>query len=497
MVAMPVIERTKRLAPRLGLLFGLLLAWGCAPAQGGGSPPLARSGFSFDGGDELALPLRVVGERFVDALGRVVILRGVNLAGNSKVPPFVPIAQEESLDPLPGLGLNALRLLFTWEAYEPAPGQYDEGYLEAILRIAGWAGERGLYTLLDFHQDAFSRFTDFGCGDGFPRWTLPPSVTPARPDNDESCWDWPVKSFFAPGVHAAWKAFYQDDHGARTRYLAMIQRVAERAAEIPAIIGYDLLNEPRGDEAREILPLYEDAARAVRAKDPDSILFLCPEMMVSSGQQSKLPRPAFANFAYAPHFYDPGVVVLHAWLGDGPPDGLGHMLDKARDFGVPLIVNEYGAPSGTRRIQEYLGTLTDWMDANFVSGAQWNYTPGWTEEGKDGWNGEDLSIVDGHGQLRDTAYLAPHLLRAGGEPIHWILTHTENPADNTVSFTWNQRAPGLAAEIHLDSASYFGVAAVVESSDPGLRCALEGKRVLCQAEAAGVQNVRLRASARE
>ena len=53
--------------------------------------------------------------------------------------------------------------------------------------------------------------------------------------------------------------------------------LAETFADNPAVIAYDLLNEPFGDEVREIGPLYEDVAARIRKHDTKAILFIEPQ----------------------------------------------------------------------------------------------------------------------------------------------------------------------------------------------------------------------------
>src|ERR1700733_7466851 len=135
--------------------------------------------------------LHIEGRWFVDEHGRRVILRGVNLGGDCKVPypgggtnfpsdfsnhrevsfigrPF-PIGEaDEHFSRLRAWGFNCLRLLTTWEAIEHrGPNDYDVQYLDYFAELCRMAGDYGFYVFVDFHQDVWSRMTG---GDGAPCW---------------------------------------------------------------------------------------------------------------------------------------------------------------------------------------------------------------------------------------------------------------------------------------------------------------------------------------
>ena len=134
------------------------------------------------------------GTVFVDDFGRRVLLRGVNLAGSSKVPfsppgatyiregffnhrevsfvgrPFPLDQADEHLERLREWGFNFLRLLVTWEAIEHAgPGVYDLEYLDYLVEVVKKASQYGFNLFIDPHQDVWSRFSG---GDGAPGWTF-------------------------------------------------------------------------------------------------------------------------------------------------------------------------------------------------------------------------------------------------------------------------------------------------------------------------------------
>lgn len=143
---------------------------------------------------ETAEILIVDGKWFRDSDERAIMLRGVNLSGNTKLPahPYMPshcpekffehrdisfvdrpfpLAQaDEHFQRLHSWGFRFLRFLTTWEAIEHfGPRKYDYEYFAYVVKILQKAKQYGFKCFIDPHQDVWSRFTG---GSGAPGWTL-------------------------------------------------------------------------------------------------------------------------------------------------------------------------------------------------------------------------------------------------------------------------------------------------------------------------------------
>lgn len=240
------------------------------------------------------------GTTFRDGAGRHVILRGVNLGGDTKVPTapdgathlptgfadhrtvsFVgrpaPLEElDEHLTRLRHWGFNCLRLLTTWEAVEHAgPGDHDEAYLDYFAEVCRRATAHGLYVFVDFHQDVWSRMSG---GDGAPGWTweaagldftrfraagaahvMPYEYDYRRGGRQDG---YPVMSwsgnYARPANGIIWTLFFAGadfapgalverrnvQHYLQDHYVGAMRALAERVAGINGVIGFDTLNEP-------------------------------------------------------------------------------------------------------------------------------------------------------------------------------------------------------------------------------------------------------------
>lgn len=64
-------------------------------------------------------------------------------------------------------GITLVRLGVTWESVETIAGQYNMTYLDEIDKLIYRMADKGIYTMVDAHQDLFSRKT---CGEGMPHF---------------------------------------------------------------------------------------------------------------------------------------------------------------------------------------------------------------------------------------------------------------------------------------------------------------------------------------
>ncbi|KAJ1325960.1 glycoside hydrolase family 5 C-terminal domain-containing protein [Microdochium nivale] len=141
-----------------------------------------------------SLRLTIEDGEFRDHFGRHVMLRGINVAGDAKVPSEPNVPTHEPLNffdgdnvrfhnrPFPKeeahihftrlkrFGYNTIRYVFTWEAIEAAgPGKYDEQWIQHTIDVLREAKDFGFYIFMDPHQDVWSRFCG---GSGAPMWTV-------------------------------------------------------------------------------------------------------------------------------------------------------------------------------------------------------------------------------------------------------------------------------------------------------------------------------------
>jgi len=220
-----------------------------------------------------------------DSEGRVVILRGCNLGGDSKAPrrpegnplsfdvSFVgrPFPEEDAdghFARLAGWGFTFLRLVITWEAVEHSgPGIYDEEYLAYLHAILKKAEAHGISVFVDPHQDVWSRWTG---GDGAPGWTLEAvgfdlskidasgsAITMQGMGSSYKPMSWGLNyiryaaatmntlffggNAFAPGmmVDAVPVQDWLQDH-----FIAAMSHTARRLKDCASVVGFGIFNEP-------------------------------------------------------------------------------------------------------------------------------------------------------------------------------------------------------------------------------------------------------------
>ncbi len=344
---------------RASLVSLLVAAAACAPA----SPPPEPAPFSVRGG-----VIR-------DAQDRQVILRGVNLSGKHKTAPYFDDHQEEDFRAVRDeLGMNTLRFLIVWAAVEPQPDEYDDAYLDEVAKRMQWAKDAGLLVVIDMHQDVFGE--GFPGGDGAPRWACDESRYAAFHPSDQ----WYL-SYLDPNVVACFDAFW-DSADLQDHYARAFRHVAERLQDAPAVIGFDVMNEPwlgsstiDGFEPQRLQPFYERVVPEVRKAAPHWLAFLEPSSMANVDRPSTLEPFSFDGVVYAPHSYDSSAESGDAFdpqSRDAVFAKLTRLAGEARGLGAALWVGEYGGVADSGGIAPYMDAEYDAFAGVGAGSAYWD-----------------------------------------------------------------------------------------------------------------------------
>jgi endoglycosylceramidase len=374
-----------------------------------------------------------------DAQGRAVILRGANVSGKNKAPPWFDFHGPSDFARMrTDWGLNAVRFVMQWAAIEPEQGVYDPGYLDAVAERIGWAQDANLYVVVDMHQDVYGMGFQSGGGDGAPLWSCAAAnyvgFMPTSP--------WAVEDLEA-GVTACYDGLWHDAT-LQAHFGEAWRRVAARLAGYDNVVGFDVFNEPYWGSQQLLYfepdllgPFYEKMVPIVRSAAPGWVAFLEPSAARNLGVATRLPPPTFGNFAYAPHSYDTqaesggGFDPLHA---PKIVSNIAALAGEAKALGAALWIGEYGGTADESGIADYMKATYDGAGAVAGSTMIWDYTKG----------GYGLLDVDGsEAQPLVDSVVRPYPERIAGDPIAWSF---DEPT-STFTMSYHPRASVTAPTI--------------------------------------------------
>jgi endoglycosylceramidase len=262
------------------------------------------------------LPLAHAGRWITDAGGRVVVLHGTNMV--YKLAPYYPSAIGFGASDaafLRSIGFDAVRLGVLWQAVEPQPGVYDDGYLRHIAQTVAMLGRYGIVSLLDFHQDQYNQLFQ---GEGFPSWSVQDDGLPPQPQLGFG-----ADYIGMPALERAFDHFWENSPGPggvglQDRYAAAWAHVAAVFAGNRDVLGYELMNEPWPGsswpscaqtqgcptfDAGPFASFYRLVIGAIRRVDRRALIWYEPQVLFNYGSNTNLPSLEDSRLGFAFHDY--------------------------------------------------------------------------------------------------------------------------------------------------------------------------------------------------
>jgi endoglycosylceramidase len=318
-----------------------------------------------------------------------VILHGVNMV--YKVPPYAPDAAGFGADDAAFLarnGFNSVRVGVLWVGVEPAPGTYDDAYLQRIANTVRTLGRQGIYSLLDFHQDLYNEAFQ---GEGEPSWSVQDDGLPPVPQQG-----FPANYVVMPALNRAFDHFWQNSPGPggvglQDRYAAAWRHVAEFFRGNRYVMGDDLFNEPWPGsqwpscaspagcpifDQTVLAPFMHKVTAAIHSVDPKVVTYYEPNVLFDFGANTSIGKAGDAESGMSFHDY---CIAGNFGLPQSGAGGTGCTAAEqqvfqnadthARQTGDALLMTEFGATDELAVIQR----LVDGADEHMVGWEDWAY----------------------------------------------------------------------------------------------------------------------------
>ena len=360
--------------------------------------------------------------RFItDKNGRSLILHGMNVNPDAKHDSLrVGWPQKVDYTVLSEKwGFNMVRYLVLWDGIEPQRDQYDTAYFSRIRERLDWCTEAGIFVILDMHQDLYA--LRYG-GDGAPTWAIRDN---GEPFELQTPWE---LNYRQPAVIASINNFWNKELGhpdLQAHYIKAFLELVRQFKDHPAVIGYDLYNEPTmatkealAFEKRYLQPFYQELIHAIRTEDSDNWIFYEPTALgANQGFKSRLgklddPRPGEARLVYFPHIYTLDLDLRGKYLGI--PLFLTSWAAKrnreAKRQDAPMLIGEFGLDGSQPGAIDFLDEVMKISDKILSGWAYWAYTKGgsWSPINKDGSEQEKMDIL-----------MRPYPQCVAGQPISY------------------------------------------------------------------------------
>ena len=210
---------------------------------------------------------------------------------------------EDDIRFLKAAGFNTVRVPLHWRLFvEPEDGgtyRFEGPGWSLLDRLVQWCRESGLRVILDLHAAPGGQTgVNHDDGPGFPL------------------------TFYVPQY--------------RRLTVALWEKLAAHYRDEPAILGYDLLNEPISPYSDEdylnprLEPFYREIVAAIRGVDVNHLVFLAGAQWSTSF--AVFDRPFDANAVY----------TYHKFWANPARDAVEPYLDFANRWNVPLLIGETG-----------------------------------------------------------------------------------------------------------------------------------------------------------